>query len=249
MRYWIFIHVGILFYGLMGYGYAEERNPLRDLSTGPVDEEDLPAEESPFSLPAEEEVVPPPSSEGEPPLLSADPVVVQPTEPRDAAPFFSRPPEWDVAPPTVRGMPSLPDPLAFSPQEQVALRFVEEGKDMMEQENRGGARERFERAISIAPTQPYSYYFLGRLAFAGGDHKLALAFLQRAELLFAHDDSAWLGETARVKGMVYEDLREYGNARRAYQRSLQFVPANLKVLSALARLPEEEAVASELLPQ
>jgi hypothetical protein len=239
MRYWVVILVGILFCGLMSYGYAEEGNPLRDLFTGPVDEEDLPAEE---------EVVPPASSEREPPLLSADPVVVPPTEPGDPAPFLSRPPEWDVAPPTVQGMPSLPDPTSFSPQEQVALRFVEGGTDMMEQENLEGARERFERAISIAPTQPYSYYFLGRLAFAGGDHKLALAFLQRAELLFAHSDSAWLGETARVEGTVYEDLGEYENARIAYQRSLQFVPTNLKVLSALARLPEAEAVASEVFP-
>src|SRR5262245_52512023 len=154
MRYWVVIHVGILFCGLMSYGYAEERNPLGDLSTGRVDEEDLPAEESPFSLPAEAEMGPLPSNEREPPLLSPDPVVVPPTEPEDSAPFLSRPPEWDVAPPTVRGIPSLPDPIAFSPQEQVALRFVEEGKGMMEQENFEGARERFERAISIAPTQP-----------------------------------------------------------------------------------------------
>jgi hypothetical protein len=240
MRCWVIIHVGMLLYGLIGYGYAEESNLLRDLSTGPVDEEDLQAEESPFSL----------STERESPLPSADPVVTPFTETsRDLVPFLSRPPEWDVAPPIVKGVPSLPDPVAFSPQERVALWFVEEGKNMMEQENREGARERFERAISIAPTQPYSYYFLGRLAFVGDDHQLALAFLQRAELLFAHGDSAWLGEVARVKGIVYEDLGEYENARVAYRRSLQFVPANLKVLSALARLPEAEAVASEFLPQ
>lgn len=248
MMYWVVTLVAVLIWGLMSYGYAEGRDSLIDLSTGSVDEEDLPAEESSFSRPAEEEEVPPASGDRESPLLSVDPDIVPLTEPGETAPFLSRPPEWDVAPPTVREMPSLPDPASFAPQEQVALRFVEEGKGMMEQETLEGARERFERAVSIAPTQPYSYYFLGRIAFARGDHKQALAFLQRAELLFAHSDSAWLGETASVKGTVYEDLGDYENARTAYQRSLQFVPTNLKVLSALARLPEEESVSNQTVP-
>jgi cytochrome c-type biogenesis protein CcmH/NrfG len=52
-----------------------------------------------------------------------------------------------------------------------------------------------------------------------------------------------------VKGTVYEDLQDYEQARTAYRRSLRFQPANLKVLSALARLPEEEPLSSDVVSQ
>jgi tetratricopeptide (TPR) repeat protein len=145
----------------------------------------------------------------------------------------------------VTGIPSLPAPTSLSAPELIALSFVEDGKALLDQQDQEGARDLFERAIGIAPLQPYSYYFLGRIAFARGDHKQALAFLQKAELLFASVEHAWLGETTSLKGTVYEDLQDYKHARAAYRRSLRFEPANLKVLSALARLPEEELPPSD----
>jgi cytochrome c-type biogenesis protein CcmH/NrfG len=144
----------------------------------------------------------------------------------------------------VTGIPSLPAPTSLSAQELVALGFVEDGKSLLDQQDQEGARELFERAISVAPFQPYSYYFLGRIAFVRGDHKQAIAFLQKAELLFARAERAWLGETTSLKGTVYEDQQDYEHARASYRRSLRFEPANLKVLSALARLPEEEPLSS-----
>lgn len=160
-------------------------------------------------------------------------------------PFLSRPAEWEVSPPTVTDIPSLPPSTSLSALELIALGFVEDGKALLDQQDQDGARELFERAVGVAPFQPYSYYFLGRLAFARGDHKQAIAFLQKAELLFARAERAWLGETISLKGTVYEDLQDYEHARVAYRRSLRFEPANLKVLSALARLPEEELLPSE----
>jgi tetratricopeptide (TPR) repeat protein len=165
--------------------------------------------------------------------------------PAETPPFLSRPSEWEVSPPTVTGIPSLPAPTSLSAPELIALSFVEDGKALLDQQDQEGARELFERAIGIAPLQPYSYYFLGRIAFARGDHKQAIAFLQKAELLFASVERAWLGETTSLKGTVYEDLQDYKHARAAYRRSLRFEPANLKVLSALARLPEEELPPSD----
>ncbi len=135
--------------------------------------------------------------------------------------------------------PSVHIPL--SPQDVIALRFVEEGKGLLEQERFDQARERFEEAVAVAPHQPYSYYFLGRLSFAQGDHEQALAFLQKAELLFSTGDQTWRGETACLKGAIYEELGDSRQARTAYQRCLEFVPHNLRALSALARLPAEES--------
>jgi tetratricopeptide (TPR) repeat protein len=145
--------------------------------------------------------------------------------------------------------PVLPANTTLSPRELAALRFVEAGKGLLEQADLERAREQFERAVALAPLQPYGYYFLGRVAFARHDNKQAVAFLHKAELLFAPGERAWLGETTSWQGAIYEDLRDYTRARAAYQRCIQVAPANLKALSALARLSEEEPPLSDTLPR
>ena len=149
--------------------------------------------------------------------------------------------------PVPPSLPAQPDQLAFPPEGLVALHFVEEGKNALERDAFDQARALLERAIAIAPFQPYSYHFLGRVAFAQGELEQALAFLQKAELLFARDDHAWLGETTCLRGVVAEDLGDYTQARVAYQRCLRFTPHNLRALSALARLSPEDPEASEFL--
>ena len=171
-----------------------------------------------------------------------------PSVPERIPPFMSRPFEWEKKPPTVIGMPPLPPLSDFSNREFVALTFIEEGKAHFDRGEWELAQAQFERAISLAPFLPYGYYFLGRVAFAGKDLQSALAFLQKAELLFPRSEHAWLGETTSVKGSIYEDLKDYPQARETYKRSLRFQPANLKVLSALARLPEEEPPFREPFP-
>jgi len=201
---------------------------------GHVSEEDLPPEESqaPAPLPEKFSPLPSPSSP------------VQKIERTTLVPPVTKEPT--VAAPVT---PVLPANTTPSPQELVALRFVEAGKVLLEQANFDRAREQFERAVVIAPLQPYGYYFLGRVAFARHEHKQAIAFLRKAELLFAPGDRAWLGETTSLQGAVYEDLGNYTQARAAYQRCLQVAPANLKALSALARLSEEEPPANDTLPR
>lgn len=212
----------LLFMGLSrGLGAEGGRSQAIPLGRA-VSEEDLPADESQ-----------PPATVG--PAESA-PVPLQPAAPADALPALPAP-------------PSLPVHTGLSPQDVAALRFVEDGKSALGRDDVEQAREQFERAVAIAPSQPYGYYFLGRVAFVRGEHKHALAFLRKAELLFAQSDQAWLGETASLQGAVYEDLGDYTHARAAYRRCLQLLPANLKALSALARLAGEEPLPSEPLPQ
>jgi tetratricopeptide (TPR) repeat protein len=223
-----------------------------------VQEEDLDSEElTPGAVGREEPLAPlsaesPFPTEQFPPFPSAQESpssssILPPPGP--TPPFLSRPSEWEETPPTVIETPPLPAATSFSGRDLVAFQFVEEGKAHFDREEWEVARERFERAISIAPSLPYSYYFLGRIAFAQGDRKRALAYLQKAELLFPRSEKAWLAETMSVKGTVYEDLQDYEEARTAYRRSLRFQPANLKVLSALARLPEEEPLSSDVVSQ
>ncbi|HEV8717704.1 MAG TPA: tetratricopeptide repeat protein [Candidatus Binatia bacterium] len=199
---------------------------------GHVSEEDLPPEEphAPAS-PAGEVSSPsaPPAANKTEETVTAPPVVKEPTASVPAAPV-------------------LPANTTLSPRELAALRFVEAGKGLLEQADLDRAREQFERAVALAPLQPYGYYFLGRVAFARHENKQAVAFLRKAELLFAPGDRAWLGETTSLQGAIYEDLRDYTQARAAYQRCLQVAPANLRALSALARLSEEEPPLSDTLP-
>jgi tetratricopeptide (TPR) repeat protein len=225
-----------------------------------MQEEDLAPESSEeFSPTPEEEQSRPSVTEEEavpldqsPSLLSTQPQS-SPFEnmpaPLPTPPFMSRPSEWELSPPTVIGMPPLPSSFSFSGQERVAFKFIEEGKENFDRNQWNLAQEQFEQAISLAPFLPYSYYFLGRIALAREDLKSALAFFQKAELLFPRTEQAWLGERTSVKGTVYEERKDYVQARTAYRRSLRFQPANLKVLSALARLPEEEDLSTHAVLQ
>lgn len=140
---------------------------------------------------------------------------------------------------------SPPVQVALSPQDLVALRFVEGGRALLEQAQFELARERFEEAVAVAPQQPYGYYFLGRLTFLQGDHQQALAFLHKAELLFGANDRAWRGEAACLRGAIYEELRDDHQARMAYRQCLELMPRNLRALSALARLQTEEFLPSD----
>lgn len=167
---------------------------------------------------------------------------------------------WDASSPPVPGSPGPPLPLeetprpagirdtpegygetaGLSPSDLVALRFVEEGQGILEAGERERAQILFERAVELAPFQPYSYHFLGRISFSQGKLQQALAFLQKAELLLPRTNTEWLGETVCLRGQVAEDLGDIEEARSAYKRCLRFAPGKLQALTALARLPQEE---------
>ncbi len=135
--------------------------------------------------------------------------------------------------------PLLPDPAVFSPQDRIALYFVEQGQAALGQEDFHRARIFFERAVNIAPLQPYGYYFLGRATFAQGDAHQALVFLLKAELALSEENADWMAKTRCLQGMIHEDLGEYGEARCSYQRCLEISPQSLRAMSGLARLPDE----------
>jgi tetratricopeptide (TPR) repeat protein len=149
--------------------------------------------------------------------------------------------ESSEEPPLVTsGPPALPSANALPPREQVAVHFVAAGVEAIDKEDFARARTLFERAIEIAPLQPYSYYFLGKLALTQGEHQRAVPLLRKADVLLMRGDQAWRSETISTLGAVYEDLGELPQARRAYRKSLQLFPQNLRAMSALARLAEEE---------
>lgn len=171
------------------------------------------------------------------------------------------PPRWNTPPlPQPEGdmSPSgeTPDPtpghnaaVGLSPSDRAALRFVKEGEDSLRAGEPERAQVLFERAVDLAPFQPYSYHFLGRLSLSQGKLRQALAFLQKAELLLPRTRPDWIGETICLRGQVAEDLGDIQEARSAYQRCLRFTPGNLQAVTALARLPQPEPVFAPGPPQ
>jgi tetratricopeptide (TPR) repeat protein len=142
-------------------------------------------------------------------------------------------------PPMSSALPTLPAADTLPPHEQLAVHFVESGVEALSRDDFEQAQEHFEQALEIAPMQPFGYYFLGRLAFARGEHKIALVFLRKADAILVRGDPAWRGEAARLRGAVYEDMQDYRRAYAAYRQSLLLTPTNLRAASALARLAGE----------
>lgn len=167
-------------------------------------------------------------------------------------PEMNPPPDTESAeepPVATSGPPALPGTDSLLPRERVAVTLVAAGVEAMDKEEGGRARSLFERAIEIAPLQPYSYYFLGKLALTHGEHQRALPLLRKADTLLTRGDLAWRSEAISTQGAVYEDLGELPQARRAYRKSLRLFPQNLRAMSALARLAGEEPDADDTVPQ
>jgi hypothetical protein len=165
-----------------------------------------------------------------------------PEEELDTPPAGAIPDEEPIEEPTPMSSapPTLPAVDTLAPLEQLAIHFVEGGVEALSRDDFEQAQEHFERALEIAPMQPFGYYFLGRLAFARGEHKIALVFLRKADAILVRGDQTWRGEAARLRGAVYEDMKDYRRAHAAYRQSLQLTPTNLRAASALARLAGEE---------
>ena len=91
------------------------------------------------------------------------------------------------------------------------------------------------RAVSIDPGNPFEYFYLGRAYIARRNYGQALTFFQRAEIGFAARPD-WLGATVAFEGTCYEELGQYADAAKAYQRALGTAPANLSARVGYSRL-------------
>lgn len=225
-------------YGVECHAQAERDGFPDSTIRGALREEDLPAD-----LPLQHPLAEPTDLPAEAPLPRRGvgaPSLPEPTLPQLPLPAENGP---DLAE-TWRTPEGNGEPTELLPSDRVALRFVKEGRDILATGEFEQAQILFERAVELAPFQPYSYYFLGRISFAQRKLHQALAFLQKAELLLPRTQTEWLGESICLRGQVAEDLGDIREARSAYQRCLHFAPDSLQALTALARLPQQTAPVS-----
>jgi hypothetical protein len=124
---------------------------------------------------------------------------------------------------------------AATPARAAALRVTEQARVELAGGKTDDALRDLGRAVSIDPSNPFEYFYLGRVYIARGNYKQALAFLQRAEIGFAARPD-WLGETVGFEGACDEELGQTTDGALAYRRALGSAPNNLRARVGLSRL-------------
>ncbi len=122
-----------------------------------------------------------------------------------------------------------------SPARSASIRTVERARDQIVSGNADEAIRSLSRALSIDPTNPYVYFYLGRAYFMKKNYAQALTFLQRAEIGFS-SDPAWMGETRGFEGAAYEESGRPAEAQVAYKHALESAPNNRIALTGYGRL-------------
>jgi tetratricopeptide (TPR) repeat protein len=122
------------------------------------------------------------------------------------------------------------------PNTVASLRLIEDGRQQMNQGNYSQALDRFERGVTIDPTNAYGYYFLARLNYQLKKYDQASAFAGRAVALGARTDRSWQARAHSLQGAVFEQVGRYPDARRAYQKAIEADPSNVTARSGISRL-------------
>lgn len=172
----------------------------------------------------------------------------------DEAPLDATPAPAATAPPASEPAAAFtsmePEPLVHRidastpPNVAAALQLIEQGRRLQERGGRNQAREQFERAVAIDPTNAYGYFFLARVHFFNRNYDQAIAFASRAVALGTRLDPAWLGRVYALQGAVFEEAGRYPDARDAYRRAVATDPNNLAAQVGLARIAGDGGAAA-----
>jgi hypothetical protein len=153
------------------------------------------------------------------------------------------PPPYDVgsiqptAPVSDQPLTGLIASTKDQPALNASLRFAEDGRKALETSKLDDAMRDLGRAISIDPTDPYAYFYLGRAYMLKKDYTQALAFFGRSEVGL-RAVPAWLGEVKSFEGVCLEEQGKFPEAAAAYKQALDAAPGNLMARTGYGRLSE-----------
>ncbi len=128
---------------------------------------------------------------------------------------------------------------ATTAERAASLRLTETARKALYANHLGDTELLLSRAVSIDPTNPYAYFYLGRTSLLKRDYQQALTFFQRAELGLASDPK-WLAEATGYEGLAYEEDGDNSKALLAYRRALDLDGGNLTATVGFARLAPAE---------
>jgi TPR repeat/Tetratricopeptide repeat len=166
-----------------------------------------------------------------------------PGEPAPEATPTEAPPPYEVgsvqatAPVSDQPLTGLIASTKDQPALNASLRFAEQGRKALETSRLDDAIRDLGRAISIDPTDPYAYFYLGRAYMLKKDYTQALAFFGRSEVGL-RAVPAWLGEVKSFEGVCLEEQGKFPAAAAAYKQALDAAPGNLMARAGYGRLSE-----------
>jgi len=142
------------------------------------------------------------------------------------------PPPYDVGSiavaPNVADQPltALINAPGATPARVSSMRTTEDARQSLAAGNIDDAIRRLGEAVSVDPSNSYTYFFLGRAYLAKKDYQQALTFFTRSEIGL-RNDPAWLGEAKSNEGVCYEEQSDLPKAAAAYKQALADEPGNL----------------------
>ena len=123
-----------------------------------------------------------------------------------------------------------------NPARAASMRIVEQARSELLDGHPDQASRDLARAVSIDPSDPYAYFYLGRAYIAKNNYSQAMTFLKRAEIGFGSRNPLWLSETLGFEARTYEESGHDTAAVAAYQQALQVNPGNLMARVGYTRL-------------
>jgi tetratricopeptide (TPR) repeat protein len=127
---------------------------------------------------------------------------------------------------------------ADNPALAASLRATEQARQELADGQVDEALRSLGPAVSIDPSNPFAYFYLGRVYAERRDFTQALTFFKRAEINFGGNPQ-WLGATIGNEGTCYEEMNQMSDAADAYRRALAAAPDNLMARAGYGRLGEE----------
>ncbi len=123
-----------------------------------------------------------------------------------------------------------------NPARAASMRIAEQARGELLGGHPDEAIRDLTRAVSIDPSDPYAYFYLGRAYIAEKNYQQAMTFLKRAEIGFGSQNAVWLSETLGFEGLAYEESGHDTAAAATYQQALQINPGNLMARVGYTRL-------------
>lgn len=124
------------------------------------------------------------------------------------------------------------------PSRAASLRLTDEGRRFLEASDPANALDRLEQALKIDPSNPHAYYWLAQVHDRRGRPDQALAFADKAVVLFPAGERGWLTQAYTFRASVLERAGRFPEARASYKRAVSVEPGNVAARAGLARLGE-----------
>lgn len=198
------------------------------LRQGTIHEEELPIPQRP-PPPRRAPAAPPENPRVPPPPAPATVETPAPTDLRAVHAAFEKPDGSYELPPlgAARG-PALP-------QRNASMKLLQQGRALLQGETYKAALARFEQAVGIDATNPYSHYFIARAHYFLENYRESLDFLDPAELRLGAD-ARWLAEVHVLRARNAAALGFQRQADVNYVRALRLAPRHAFALGQLTAI-------------